>query len=199
MTIIHTGNTTTTGFSVTSDATGNLVVKTGGSGGTTALTVGADQRVSFAQPPLTAVPAFRAYLSAPQSISQSTVTKVAIDSVTGDNFYDTHSWFDTSNNRYTPQIAGYYAFTGTIRPIGGNQSLLACYFFKNDSQYTTSVTSRPPANSGNFTFNFSVTAYMNGSTDYMDIRGFNNGTSPSFDYVNDAVTCFFEGFLVRAT
>ena len=51
MTTIHTGNTTTTGFSVTSDATGNLVVKTGGSGGTTALTVdGTNQQATFAAP-----------------------------------------------------------------------------------------------------------------------------------------------------
>jgi hypothetical protein len=51
MTTIHTGNTTTTGFSVTSDATGNLVIKTGGSGGTTAATFdGASQQATFAAP-----------------------------------------------------------------------------------------------------------------------------------------------------
>lgn len=51
MTTIHTGNTTTTGFSVTSDATGNLVIKTGGSGGTTAATFdGTSQQATFAAP-----------------------------------------------------------------------------------------------------------------------------------------------------
>ena len=51
MTTIHTGTTTTTGFSVTSDTTGDLVIKTGGAGGTTAATFdGASQQATFAAP-----------------------------------------------------------------------------------------------------------------------------------------------------
>lgn len=38
MTTIHTGNTTTTGFVVTADNSGDLVIKTGGAGGTAAAT-----------------------------------------------------------------------------------------------------------------------------------------------------------------
>ena len=48
MTTIHTGNTVTTGFSVASDDTGDLVLKTGGSGGMTAATFsGATQQATF--------------------------------------------------------------------------------------------------------------------------------------------------------
>jgi hypothetical protein len=51
MTTIHTGNTTTTGFTVTSDSSGDLVLKTGGSGGVTAATFsGATQQATFATP-----------------------------------------------------------------------------------------------------------------------------------------------------
>jgi hypothetical protein len=51
MTTIHTGNTTTTGFVVNADNTGNLVIKTGGSGGTTAATFdGTSQQATFAAP-----------------------------------------------------------------------------------------------------------------------------------------------------
>ena len=51
MTTIHTGNTTTTGFSVTSDVTGDLVIKTGGSGGITAATFdGISQQATFTAP-----------------------------------------------------------------------------------------------------------------------------------------------------
>ncbi len=48
MTTIHTGNTVTTGFSVSSDTSGDLVLKTGGSGGTTAATIsGSNQQATF--------------------------------------------------------------------------------------------------------------------------------------------------------
>lgn len=51
MTTIHTGNTTTTGFVVTSDNSGDLVLKTGGSGGTTAATFdGTTQQATFNAP-----------------------------------------------------------------------------------------------------------------------------------------------------
>lgn len=51
MTTIHTGNTVTTGFSVISDSTGDLVLKTGGSGGVTAATFsGATQQATFTAP-----------------------------------------------------------------------------------------------------------------------------------------------------
>lgn len=51
MTTIYTGNTTTTGFVVTADNSGDLVLKTGGSGGTTAATFdGTTQQATFNAP-----------------------------------------------------------------------------------------------------------------------------------------------------
>jgi hypothetical protein len=51
MTTIHTGNTVSTGFSVASDVSGDLVLKTGGSGGTTAATIsGTNQQATFVNP-----------------------------------------------------------------------------------------------------------------------------------------------------
>ena len=51
MTTIHTGNTTTTGFVVTADNSGDLVLKTGGSGGTAAATFdGTTQQATFNAP-----------------------------------------------------------------------------------------------------------------------------------------------------
>jgi hypothetical protein len=48
MTTIHTGNTTTTGFTISSDNSGDLVLKTGGAGGTTAATFsGSNQQATF--------------------------------------------------------------------------------------------------------------------------------------------------------
>ena len=51
MTTIHTGNTSTTGFVVTADNSGDLVLKTGGSDGTTAATFdGTTQQATFNAP-----------------------------------------------------------------------------------------------------------------------------------------------------
>jgi hypothetical protein len=195
MTTIHTGNTTTTGFSVTSDSTGNLVIKTGGSGGTTALTVDDNQIATFANQPVVPVPAFRGYLSTDQSISSSTQTKVNIDTVTGDNFFDTHGWFDTTNKRYVPQIAGYYQFNGVIRCEGTSQTFQYAAFFKSGTRYGVYGFQREVAV-------VNVTAsdiiYLNGTTDYVELWGYITATSPRFDYDSVEVTCFFSGFLVRA-
>jgi len=49
MSTISSGTTLTTGYVVTSDTTGQLVIKTGSGAGTTALTIDASQNVTFAQ------------------------------------------------------------------------------------------------------------------------------------------------------
>ena len=49
-------------------------------------------------------PAFSAYLSANQSLSNDTFTKLDFDS----EEYDSGSVFDTSNNRFTPGVVGKY-------------------------------------------------------------------------------------------
>ena len=187
MTTIHTGNTTSTGFIVTSDTTGDLVIKTGGAGGTTAITIGDDQRVSFAQPPLTAVPAFRVVLSALQNISLTTYTTVGFDIVT----YDTHSWWDTGSYRYIPQIAGYYQFNGfaNLRASTPTRRILGLHL--NGNPFTSfSDFSGGDVHCG---FSGSSIVYMNGSTDYVDLRAYIAATSGSFVATSD-----FQGFLVRA-
>jgi len=194
MTTIHTGNTTTTGFSVTSDATGDLVIKTGGSGGTTALTVDDNQIATFVNQPTIPVPAFRAYLSADQSVTSGETTKVNLDTIS----FDTNSWFDTANNRYTPQIAGYYQFNGIVRVEGVSQTTQISFLFKNGVQVTAGDTLRL-STSNPVQMSVSDIIYCNGSTDYVELHGYvlaSSGTN--LGYNNEASTCSLSGFLVRA-
>jgi hypothetical protein len=196
MTTIHTGNTITTGFVVTSDATGNLVIKTGGAGGTTALTVGADQRVSFAQPPLTAIPIFRAKASANQTVTTGLGTKVELPVVD----YDTSSWFDnTTDYRYTPQIAGYYFFRGLVVLGGTSMTNAVAYVYKNGAQYT--LTTSRLATSAQQYLEISTTVYLNGTTDFVELWGFVSASSGTQFHVSPGneswATSTFEGFLVR--
>ena len=56
-------------------------------------------------------PAFFAYASANKDITNNTDTKVEIDT----EILDSDGKFDTSNNRFTPTVAGYYMINGIAR------------------------------------------------------------------------------------
>ena len=49
----------------------------------------------------------------------------------------------------------------------------------------------------NITLVGSMLVYCNGTTDYIEIYGLITATSPQYNYVNNAVTSFFSGALVR--
>lgn len=151
-------------------------------------------RTGTGSPAIREMPAFRGYLSADQSISSGVNTKVNIDTVTGDNYFDTNGWFDTTNKRYVPQIAGYYQFNGVIRCEGTSQTLQFALFYKNGSAYGAYGLKRD-ANVNNV--EASDIIYLNGSTDYVELWGSITASSPRFDFVDPVVTCFFSGFLVR--
>ena len=79
-------NATSTGFLVTPDNSGNVLLQYNG----------------------VAAPAFSAYLSNNQSISGATWTKVNLNV----KVFDTASAFDnTTNYRFQPTVAGYYSVT----------------------------------------------------------------------------------------
>lgn len=205
MTTIHTGNTTTTGFSVTSDVTGNLVIKTGGAGGTTALTVGADQRVSFAKPPLTAVPAFLAYRDTSNQILTTSVWQPAEMNETA---FDTEGWYDkTTNYRYTPQIPGYYSFSTSLylRAASGATALTAAIGKNGASDLGIFGSYGIPISTGGSAVATGI-LYMNGTTDYVFPLAFIIGTSPymqsgTIDLASPVIAkiyaSIFSGFLVR--
>jgi hypothetical protein len=164
--------------------------------GNTAITISNTGISTFASQPVVPVPAFRARASGDQSITSTTVTTVNLPTVD----YDTNSWFDnTTNYRYTPQIPGYYFFRGLVWCDGTNMTTQAVYVSKNGDRYSGCIyrlsTSSPMG------IEVSTTAYMNGSTDYVELQGFVTGTSPSFISLASPsdtwATSTFEGFLVR--
>ena len=148
--------------------------------------------------PLLNVPAFRAYLDADQSVTSNVETKVQINVKTGTNFFDTHGWFDTTNNRYVPQIPGYYSFNGLLRIGGASQTVQAIYFYKNGTTYSVGTINRV-ATSSSIHIGHSDVIYLNGTTDYVELYGLVTATSGTiFDFASTTATCFFSGFLVRA-
>ena len=157
--------------------------------GNTALTI------SESGVPLLNVPAFRAYLSTTQSISNSTETKVNIDTKTGAEFFDTNDWFDTTNKRYVPQIAGYYQVNGVVRCGGTSQTVQVAILYKNGTRYSIGETQR---GASLVQVVVSDVIYLNGTTDYVELYGYITATSPTFNFVDSSATCIFSGFLVRA-
>ena len=107
-------------------------------------------------------PAFMAYASSDLSIPNSTYTKVQINT----ELYDTDNAFDnTTNYRFTPQVAGKYYFFASAR-FGASDDFDACVLaiYKNGSAYYD-ITYRNEyfENMGIFGI-----ADMNGSTDYLE-------------------------------
>ena len=81
---------------------------------------------------VTDAPAFRATLSADQSISSATITKIQLNSES----FDTHSLYDNATNyRFTPDVAGYYQVNGSMRCEGTSVTQQILYLYKNGSFY----------------------------------------------------------------
>ena len=140
-------------------------------------------------------PAFSAYLSASQTVTLNTATKVAIDT---ENF-DTNSNFDTTNNRFTPTVAGYYQVNGCLR---GNAvttfTVITVYIYKNGSENIRTQITATLNNSGSTQININNIVYMNGTTDYLELYGAINGTgTATFGFTSAAATSQFSACLVR--
>jgi hypothetical protein len=124
--------------------------------------------LKWATPAATTLPAFSAFASTNQSISQSTFTKITL----GGEEFDTNSNFASS--RFTPTVAGYYVISlGMVVVQGSNFGTI--YLYKNGSAYKSFTAMF----SGEVYVGGSVTVYFNGSTDYVEMYGFMAGSSPT--------------------
>lgn len=135
-------------------------------------------------------PAFSVYLSANQSITTATTTKMAFNT----ELFDTNSNFDTTNYRFTPTVAGYYSVGLICGYLGTAVTRFIASIFKNGSELYR-VTDSP--NGSVYLGGSSQVIYMNGTTDYIEFYGFVTGTSVGFEGVNTYRSNAF-GCLVRS-
>lgn len=140
-------------------------------------------------------PAFSAYASASQTVTNATITKVDIDT----EHFDTNSNFNTTNNRFTPTVEGYYQVNGVVRGLATTtMPALIALIYKNGTGYKRAqiITSFTANNSQ--MVQVSDVIYMNGSTDYLELYGQVNGTGTlTFDSTAASITSFFSACLVR--
>jgi hypothetical protein len=138
------------------------------------------------------MPAFSAYRSGSiQTFSATTWTKLLFNS----EYFDTNNCYDTTNCRFTPNVAGYYLFNFTPL-ISASSSFTEVYtqIYKNGAginQYALwSLTSG--------TFNTiapstQTIVLMNGTSDYIEAYAYVGATSPQLNTAG-----MFTGVLVRA-
>jgi len=110
-------------------------------------------------------PAFEAYLSSNQDLTDNVYTKIQFDT----EVFDTDGCYDNATNyRFTPNVAGkYYVYFG-IRLQNGDTADIILDIDKNGSTYRN--TYFDPVNSQIGTSSLSLNAIidMNGSSDYLE-------------------------------
>jgi hypothetical protein len=119
-------------------------------------------------------PAFQAYSTPTQSVSSTTNTKATMTN----EAYDTDNCFASS--RFTPTKAGYYMITGSISFTGAATKTYRVLLYKNGSNYGTWNSMSIGPSVANPTLDNTVLMYLNGSTDYCELYGWTDATSPEF-------------------
>lgn len=143
-------------------------------------------------------PAFSAYMSATQSVTNATVTAVQFNTDSGANGFDTASCYDTSTYRFTPNVAGYYQFSVRLAAPSSDTGITYIYIMKNGTDANNALNFAGRNSASGVTVSTSGLLHMNGSTDYVQVYCYQNtGTSQTmgatgFGYAN------FQGVLVRA-
>ena len=116
-------------------------------------------------------PAFEAYLSAIQSVTNNTYVKIQHDT----EVFDTNGYYDNATNyRFTPLVAGKYYVYASVYGFGNtanNIESVRSVIYKNGSAYKGSLFSY--TSDGSYASNPYVHAVidMNGSTDYLEAYG----------------------------
>ena len=130
-----------------------------------------------------------------QSFTAGTLTKVQWESVE----IDTGSYWDSTNDRYTPQIAGWYMFGGTVRyNVSSVMRYVNAAIFKNgirEFRHQLQVVN-DEINNGSFPIPTGM-VQLNGSSDYVEVwMQFDHDTT-----VHDTTLpkSIFWGMLVHAT
>lgn len=137
-------------------------------------------------------PAFSAYGTALQSATSGVFVKIAFNT----EDFDTNNNYDsTTNYRFTPTIAGYYQINASITGAASASSGVFCGIYKNGSRFIDG-TYFPNSSIGPYS-TASGLVYLNGTTDYVEIYGYQS-TGGALNIGSSLVSLKFTGAMVRA-
>jgi len=208
MSTISASTTSITAYKVTADTTGTLVFQTGATP-TTAITISTGQVATFAQAPsLPAAsipqaalaagvagngPAFNVWSTAGTSATTGTFTKVQFDTKT----FDTNTNYNTSTYRFTPTVAGYYQFNATV-PFSsiGTAGQMCVSLYKNGTRSIDGMLLSQTATASCYS-TVSGILYCNGSTDYVEVYGYQS-TGSTQTLGGGSLSQAFTGAMVRS-
>jgi hypothetical protein len=160
---------------------GTVPIANGGTGATTLVGAG-----------LANTPAFDAYMSAVQSVTDNALTKVVVNT----EVYDSDGCYDNSTNyRFTPTTAGKYYVYGAVTSLTDvSQTKEARAMIYKNGAALRSATIDPRDNYGYMNSNYVAAIIdMDGSSDYVELYGTTNkegGTDCKFTNVHYQSTYF---------
>jgi hypothetical protein len=138
-------------------------------------------------------PAFAARNNSAQTITNSTTATMQFDV----EYFDTDNCYNTSNYRFTPNVAGIYLINSSVQ-VASLTGAISLDIRLNGARYANMALNLH--SSGLQTACNSVLVSMNGSTDYVDVGIFQNSgankdtvASPSNNLVNHFSGCYMRG------
>jgi hypothetical protein len=136
-------------------------------------------------------PAFRAYLASAQTgIANTTWTTML--AATED--FDTDGCYDTSTGRFTPNVAGYYHLDYGVMLNGAGLTEGVTGLFKNGTLFAGATYH---GSAGNYRGTVgSCLVYLNGTTDYVEVKGQLTASSSRIFYAGTDAS-YFSGHLAR--
>jgi hypothetical protein len=163
---------------LTSKVTGILPVANGGTG-------------------VSSIPKFRVKQSSDQSIANASGITVQFNDKTASGAFDIGGYFNTTNYRYVPLVAGYYFFASTVTIKSATPDYVIIFIRKNGATIYRNLGMESNAANAHVPAHVSGIIYMNGSTDYIDVQvqhnvGSNANTNSNFEYSN------FNGYFIGA-
>lgn len=118
------------------------------------------------------------YVVRGKKTTNQTVTAGSDAVITFDDDIDPNEWWNTSTNRFTPNIPGYYLINLTVwwvaAEVSNNQSNIQ--FRKNGSAYA--ISQEQLLTGSGYTQQISTIVYLDGVTDYIDFTAYTSN-SPS--------------------
>jgi hypothetical protein len=140
-------------------------------------------------------PAFEAYLSANQNVSNDTATKITADT----EIYDTAGQYDNSTNyRFTPLTAGKYFVYGSVFTHAGNTALAysQLFIYKNGASIKVAQQDNGTNPLTNTTLYISAVVDMNGSSDYVELFGTLFGNVSTFQFLASTKANYFGAYKI---
>lgn len=136
------------------------------------------------------MPTFRAVSNITQSLTVNVTTKATCYTTVQ---WDTASCYNSSTNRYTPNVAGYYEVKAGIQ-YGALSAQPYIYIYKNGSVYTRYNLIAASGYGNPF---ITGLVYMNGSTDYLEVYLESDAGSGSAGTSGDNAYCYFSAAMIR--